>query len=99
MVVQDRAGHLADFQLDKMGARTVRAILMLLIAPDAVLCSDGAEVYASFTRQQGLTHQVVHNREGERVVGASHIQHVNCYHSRLKGSMARFHGHSAAAEN
>ena len=28
MVVQDRAGHLADFQLDKMDARTVKAILM-----------------------------------------------------------------------
>lgn len=50
MVVQDRAGHLADFQLEKMDAQTVRTVLTPLIAPDAVLCSDGAGVYASFSK-------------------------------------------------
>ncbi|ATM01010.1 IS1595 family transposase [Aeromonas sp. CA23] len=80
MVVQDRAGHLADFQLEP------------LIAPDAVLCSDGAGVYASFSEGLGITHQVVRNRAGERVVGAYHIQHVNGYHRRLKEWMERFHG-------
>ncbi|MNJ40462.1 ISXO2-like transposase domain protein [compost metagenome] len=92
MVVQDRAGHLADFQLERLDALTVRAVLKPLITPDAVLCSDGATVYASFSEQQGMTHQVVHNRAGERVVGAYHIQHVNGYHRRLKEWMARFHG-------
>ena len=38
------------------------------------------------------THQVVRNRQGERVVGAYHIQHVNGYHHRLKEWMERFHG-------
>ncbi|MNS32278.1 hypothetical protein D3C72_643570 [compost metagenome] len=38
-------GHLADFQLDKMDAQVVRAVLTPLITPDAVLCSDGAGVY------------------------------------------------------
>ena len=80
MVVQDRAGHLADFQLERLNAKTVRTVLKPLIAPDSVLCSDGAGVYASFGRRQGITHQVVHNRPGERVVGAYHIQHVNGYH-------------------
>lgn len=42
MVVQYRAGHLVDFQLDKMGAQVVRAVLLPLITPDVVLCSDGA---------------------------------------------------------
>ncbi|WP_323975636.1 IS1595 family transposase, partial [Aeromonas hydrophila] len=46
MVVQDRAGHLADFQLEQLNARAVKAVLEPLIAPDAVLCSDGAGVYA-----------------------------------------------------
>ncbi|KTA74897.1 IS1595 family transposase, partial [Aeromonas salmonicida] len=54
--------------------------------------SDGAGVYASFSQAQGVTHQVVHNRRGERVVGAYHIQHVNGYHHRLKEWMERFHG-------
>ncbi|MNJ58378.1 hypothetical protein D3C77_540080 [compost metagenome] len=69
MVVQDRAGHLADFQLERLDARTVRTVLQPLIAPDAVLCSDGAGVYASFSKSQGMSHQVVRNRAGERVVG------------------------------
>lgn len=78
MVEQDRAGH--------------HAVLKPLVSPDAVLCSDGAGVYASFSKVQGITHQVVHNRQGERVVGAYHIQHMNGYHHRLKEWMERFHG-------
>lgn len=41
---------------------------------------------------QGVTHQVVRNRQGERVVGAYYIQHVNGYHHRLKEGMEWFHG-------
>ncbi|MGY3892268.1 IS1595 family transposase, partial [Aeromonas mytilicola] len=50
MVVQDRAGHHADFQLEKMNAETVIAVLTPLVSSDAVLCSDGAGVYASFSK-------------------------------------------------
>ena len=59
--VQDRAGHQADFQLERLDAQTVKAVLQPLIAPDAVLCSDGAGVYASFSQARGITHQVVYN--------------------------------------
>jgi hypothetical protein len=84
MVVQGQAGHLADFQLDKMDAQTVRAVLAPLIAPDAVLCNDGVGVYASLSTSQGVTNQVVRNHQGEQVIRACHIQHVNGYHRRLK---------------
>ncbi len=69
--------------LERLNAKTVTAV-QPLIAPDALLCSDGVEVYASFSEGQGITHQVVRNRAGERVVGAYHIQHVNGYHRQLK---------------
>ena len=93
VVVQDREGHLADFQLEQLDARHVKAVLAPLVDKDAVLCSDGAGVYASFARSQGLSHQVLHNRAGQRVIsGAYHIQHVNGYHRRLKEWMERFHG-------
>ncbi|TNH93892.1 IS1595 family transposase, partial [Aeromonas jandaei] len=92
LMVQDRAGHHTDFQLEKMNAETVIAVLKPLVSPDAVLCSDGAGVYACFSKEQGVTHQVVHNRQGERVVGAYYIQHVNGYHHRLKEWMVRFYG-------
>ncbi len=64
MEVQDRAGHHADFQLEQMNTKTVMAVLKPLIAADAVLCSDGAGVYASFSKAQDVTHQVVCNRLG-----------------------------------
>jgi transposase-like protein len=92
VVVQDREGHTADYQLSTLDAKHVEAVLAPLVDKDAVLCSDGAAVYASFASRHGMTHQVVHNREGQRVVGAYHIQHVNGYHSRLKLWMSRFHG-------
>ncbi|OHY90366.1 hypothetical protein BJD16_19370 [Aeromonas sobria] len=72
------------FQLEKINAEAVIAVSKPLVSPDAVLCSDGEGVYASFSQAQGVTHQVVHNRQGKRVVGA--------YHHRLKEWMERFHG-------
>ncbi|WP_348683628.1 IS1595 family transposase [Acidovorax soli] len=92
MVVRDRQGHTADFQLDKLDAAHVAGALTPLIDRDAVLCTDGAAVYAAFARTSGITHCVVHARKGQRIQGALHIQNVNAYHSRLKQWMSRFHG-------
>ena len=93
MVVRDRNGHTADFQLAKLDAEHVCAALMPLVAKESVLCSDGAAVYASFARKSGITHKVVYARPGLRVQEAAfHIQNVNAYHGRLKGWIARFHG-------
>lgn len=93
LVVRDREGHTADFQLDKLDAVHVRDALLPLIDRESVLCTDGAPEYVSFARASGVTHCVVHNRPGQRVRGgAFHIQNVNAYHSRLKTWMARFHG-------
>lgn len=93
LVVRDRSGQTADFQLDKLDAAHVQKALMPLVDAEAVLCTDGAAVYAAFARNTGITHQVVQARPGRRVrEGAFHIQNVNAYHSRLKSWMVRFHG-------
>lgn len=92
MVVRDRDGHTADFKLDKLDAAHVCAALQPLVDAEAVLCTDGAAVYAAFARRQGITHQVVQAKAGLRVRGAFHIQNVNAYHRRLKHWMERFHG-------
>lgn len=93
MVVRDRAGHTADFKLERLDARHVREALSPLIDHESVLCTDGASVYAAFARDCGITHQVVQAKPGRRIRGgAFHIQNVNAYHSRLKNWMARFHG-------
>ncbi|MBU0806986.1 MAG: hypothetical protein KKD30_17805 [Gammaproteobacteria bacterium] len=62
MVVRDREGNTADFKLAKPDAAHVREVLMPLIDTESVLCTDGAAVYASFARTQGITHQVVYAR-------------------------------------
>lgn len=93
LVVRDRSGQTADFQLEKLDAVHVQQALGPLVDSDAVLCTDGAAVYAAFARSTGVTHQVVQARPRRRVrEGAFHIQNVNAYHSRLKNWMARFHG-------
>jgi transposase-like protein len=93
LVVRDRSGQTADFQLAKLDTAHVQQALRPLVDAEAVLCTDGAAVYAAFARNSGITHQVVQARPGCRVrEGAFHIQNVNAYHSRLKNWMARFHG-------
>jgi transposase-like protein len=92
LVVQDRSGQHADFQLEKLNARHVEERLSPLIDPDAILCSDSAGVYASFARATGITHRPVNPSQKIRVNGPFHIQNVNAYDSRLKGWMSRFHG-------
>jgi transposase-like protein len=93
MVVRDRQGHSADFQLEKLDVAHVSAALLPLVDKESVLCTDGAAVYAAFARTSGITHKVVQSKPGLRVQEvAFHIQNVNAYHSRLKLWIARFHG-------
>ena len=93
LVGRDRAGHTAEIKLSKLDSPHVATHLRPLIDPDAVLCTDGAAVYANFARESRITHVVVQAKPGLRVKGgAYHIQNVNAYHSRLKNWMTRFHG-------
>lgn len=93
LVVRDRSGQTADFQLAKLDASHVAAVLKPLVDKDAILCTDSAGVYAAFARRTGITHRPINVRQGKRVrEGAFHIQNVNAYDSRLKGWMYRFHG-------
>lgn len=93
LVVRDRSGQTAEFQLGKLDAVHVQQALGPLFDSDTVLCTDRAAVYAAFARSTGVTHQVVQARPGRRVrEGTFHIQNINAYHSRLKNWMARFYG-------
>ncbi|AZE56903.1 hypothetical protein C4K03_4765 [Pseudomonas synxantha] len=58
MVVRDHEGHTADFKLENWMLSMCEPLLSL-IDREAVLCSDGAAVYASFARNQGITHRSV----------------------------------------
>ena len=69
----------------------IEEALSPLIYKDAILCTDGAAVYASFAKKSGIKHEVIYSK-GPRARGAFHMQNVNAYDSRLKEWMRRFHG-------
>ena len=93
LVVRDRSGQTADFQLSVLDAVHVCEKLEPLVDRDAILCTDSASVYAVFARTTGIAHRTINVRRGMRVVGGVfHIQNVNAYYSRLKSWMRRFHG-------
>jgi len=93
LVVRDRYEQTADFRLSGTAAQDIEPILQPLLAPDAVLCTDGAAAYKIIARHAGIAHRPVNIAGGVRVLaGVYHIQNVNAYTSRLKGWMDRFHG-------
>lgn len=93
LVARDRGGLTTDHILPAFNAEVVEGLLGPTIDPDAMLCTDGANVYATFAKNRGLLHEAVNLSVGERVRAKTiHLQNVNGYHSRLKGWIARFHG-------
>jgi transposase-like protein len=93
LVVRDRSGATADFQLTVSDTQAVKTRLRPLLAPDAILCSDGAAIYRNAAHDLGITHRPVNLSKGIRVIASVyHIQNVNAYDSRLKAWMRRFHG-------
>jgi len=77
LVVQDRSGQHADFQLEKLDALHVEERLRPLIDRDAILCSDSAKVYVRFAKVTDITHHAVNPSQRKRVNGPFHIQNVN----------------------
>lgn len=74
-------------------AAEIEPPLCAILAPDVVLCSDGARVYRAVAQHMKITHRPVNLSAGIRVIaGVYHVQNVNAYDSRLKGWMFRFHG-------
>lgn len=94
LVARDRTGGTVDFVAGR-GPVTVAQLkthLMPVLAPDTLLVTDGNKAYQSFARQQGISHQYVNVRAGERVRGAVHVQNVNGYHSRFHTWLRKFNG-------
>lgn len=93
LVARDRSGATADFVMPTFNAKQLEIVLKPRLAQDALLCSDGLRVYGAFCNKLHISHRIVHDRIGERVIQkVFHIQNVNAYHSRLKGWLFRFHG-------
>jgi len=93
LIIRDRSGVTSDAILPNVSAGALAKVLMPILEPDAILCSDGHRSYQAFARISGIIHQPVNLAAGIRVADkAFHVQNVNAYDSRLKGWMQRFHG-------
>lgn len=93
LVMEDREGHHFDAVLTKVDKSTLTCLLLQLLAPESLLCTDGAGVYQAVAQEQGIAHEAVNLSAGQHVrQKVFHIQHVNAYDSRLKIWMYRFHG-------
>ncbi len=94
LVARDRAGKTLDWVTGRgpVSAQQVERCLRPVLAADAVLVTDGAIAYRSFSSTAGIAHKPLNQRAGMRVDGPYHLQGVNGYHSRFKGWLARFRG-------
>ena len=93
LVVEDRAGHHFDAVVPKVDLTTISCLLAQVLAPDALLCSDGAGVYRATAQLFSLAHESIHVTAGQHVrQQVFHVQHVNAYASRLKQWIRRFSG-------
>jgi transposase-like protein len=92
LVVRDRHGETTDALLPDLEGRTFAAVLMPVVAKDALLVSDGRAAYGQFADAANILHIAITASEGRHTFGTYHIQNVNAYTSRLKAWMARFKG-------
>lgn len=60
------------------------------LTENSILCTDEHSSYKAFARTKGI--QIKQIPTGTHKLGIYHIQHVNSYHSHLKGWMGRFRG-------
>lgn len=94
LIALDRNEHEADFVLAADTKAQVHPCLKGLIRPDAVLCTDGSQLYPQFAEEEGLCHKRILSINQARTTGdgAFHIQTLNNYVSRLRGWLVRFRG-------
>lgn len=93
IVVQDRQGKHFDAVLPRADKKTLSCLLLQLLTPESILCTDGAAAYRAVAKAADIPHESVNLAAGIRVKQhVFHIQHVNAYDSRLKQWMDRFHG-------
>ena len=94
LVARNRTGATLDFHVGRGPVRLAQLERCLcgVVAQDALLISDGAEVYQHFAAASKINHAYVNLTAGVRVRGAIHIQNVNGWHSRFKTWLVHFRG-------
>lgn len=92
LVVRDRSGACTDQIVAALDTAHLAAVLLPVLAIDAVLCTDGSGALAAAARHLEVEHHAINLSAGQRVIGPWHINNVNGYHGRLKNWLRRFKG-------
>ncbi len=67
-----------------MTVETIKLVLAPVLGKDALLVTDGNNVYPPCAAALGVSHEALNQSNGERVRGELHIQTVNSRHESLK---------------
>jgi len=93
LTVADRGGARLFQKLPNRKSATLQRAMKRSVPHDAVLCSDGASVYAKIAAQYGIERFIVGSKPGTRVAaGCHHIQNVNSLHARYDKFIRPFCG-------
>ena len=94
LVARDRGKGTRDWVAGRGQITEVKLhnTLRPVLDPAAVLVSDGAAAYRSFTLAAEIRHEPINVHAGILVRGEFHIQNVNSYHSRFHRWLAPFNG-------
>ena len=84
LVAADRSGATLSAVLAAVTAKAIEQVLQPVLGRDALLVTDGNNVYPSCAAALGVSHQSLNLSAGERVRGELHIQTVNSRHEALK---------------
>ncbi|MBR5983573.1 MAG: IS1595 family transposase [Bacteroidales bacterium] len=81
-------------KLGKCSTEAVEKVLGGHVSKEATLCTDEDASYRRFSKRNGNDLVQIKGGKGS-VKGIYHIQHLNCYHSKLKSFLAAFKGVSS----
>ena len=84
LVAADRSGATISAVLSAVTAQTIKPVLAPVLGKDALLVTDGNNVYPPCAAALGVSHEALNQSKGERVRGELHIQTVNSRHESLK---------------
>ena len=93
LAATDRAGHRAFEAIADAGQAAISGALLPVMAPDAVLCTDGHVTYEAIARDERIPHFVfVAGRRSRRTPRSHHINTVNALIGRFRAFMQPFCG-------
>jgi len=93
LAATDRAGHRAFEAISDAGQKAISSALLPVMAPDAVLCTDGFVTYERIAKDERIPHFALNaGRRTKRTPRSHHINTVNALISRFRAFMQSFCG-------